>query len=135
MGLVFFLTGKGKLLHLDRTAAFFAELNIPFPMLNALLAGSTECLGGLLLLLGLGSRLATMPLIFAMLVAYATADKEAIHAVFSDPDKFTGATPFLFLRACLIVLAFGPGKMSLDTLCQRNSRQCRTVAARAETRE
>jgi putative oxidoreductase len=120
-GWSFFLTGKGKLLNLDRTAAFFADLDIPLPKLSALAAGSTECLGGLLLLLGLGSRLVSAPLIFTMLVAYATADQAALRAIFSDPDKFTGATPFLFLLACLIVFAFGPGKISLDTLLTRKS--------------
>ena len=120
-GWSFFLTGKGKLLHLDRTATFFAELNIPFPQLNAFMAGTTECLGGLLLLLGLGSRLASVPLSFTMLVAYATADQAALHAIFTDTDKFTGATPFLFLLACLIIFTIGPGKISLDTLLTRKS--------------
>jgi putative oxidoreductase len=115
-GWSFFLTGKGKLMNLDKTASFFAELNIPAPKLNAIVAGSTECVGGALLLLGLFSRVASVPLIFTMAVAYATADKEALHAIFSDPDKFTGATPFLFLLACLIVFVFGPGKLSLDAL-------------------
>src|SRR5471030_567066 len=111
-GWSFFLTGKGKLMNLDKTASFFASIDIPMPKINAILAGSTECFGGLLLLLGLFSRLVSVPLIFCMLVAYATADKEALHAIFSDPDKFTGATPFLFLFACVIVFAFGPGKIS-----------------------
>ncbi len=56
-GWSFFLTGKGKLTHLEKTTAFFTELNLPLPKLNAIMAGSTECFGGLLLLLGLGSRL------------------------------------------------------------------------------
>lgn len=115
-GWSFFLTGKGKLTHLEKTTEFFASLDLPMPKLNAIMAGSTECVGGLLLLLGLGSRLASVPLIFTMFVAYATADKEALHAIFSDTDKFTGATPFLFLFACVIVFVFGPGKLSLDEL-------------------
>jgi putative oxidoreductase len=115
-GWSFFLTGKGKLLNLDKTAEFFGTLHIPAPKLNAIVAASTECGGGLLLLVGLGSRLISVPLIFTMLVAYATADNEALRAIFSDTDKFTGATPFLFLLACLIVFAFGPGKLSLDYL-------------------
>jgi putative oxidoreductase len=86
------------------------------PKLNAILAGSTECVGGLLLLLGLGSRLVSVPLIFTMVVAYLTADREALNAIFSDTDKFTSAAPFLFLLTCLIVLAFGPGKLSVDAL-------------------
>ncbi|MBI4625339.1 MAG: DoxX family protein [Verrucomicrobia bacterium] len=120
-GWSFFLTGKGKLLNLEKTTGFFTELGLPLPKLNAILAGSTECFGGLLLLVGLGSRLVSVPLIFTMLVAYATADREALQAVFSDPDKFTGAAPFLFLLACLIVFAFGPGKLSLDALLFKKS--------------
>lgn len=115
-GWSFFLTGRGKLLHLDKTASFFADLGLPLPKLSAIIAGSTECVGGLLLLLGLGARLVSMPLIFTMGVAYATADKEAVAAVFSDPDKFTSAAPFLFLLASAIVFAFGPGRLSVDAL-------------------
>ena len=115
-GWSFFLTGKGKLMNLGKTTEFFASLDIPLPKLNAIVAGSTECLGGFLLLVGLFSRLVSVPLIFTMAVAYATADKDALHAIFSDPDKFTGATPFLFLLASVIVFVFGPGKLSLDAL-------------------
>lgn len=115
-GWSFFLTGKGKLMNLGKTTAFFTDLGLPLPKLNAILAGSTECVGGLLLLLGLGSRLVSVPLIFCMIVAYATADKEALQAIFSDTDKFTSAAPFLFLLASVIVFTFGPGKLSLDAL-------------------
>jgi len=58
-----------------------------------------------------------------MLVAYATADKEALLAITSDPDQFLGAAPFLFLLASLLVLAFGPGKLSLDHLLARKAVQ------------
>jgi len=118
-GWQFVLTGRGKLLHLDRTANFFASLDIPAPKLNAVLASCTECTGGVLLLLGLFSRFASPALISVMCVAYATADKEALHAIFSNPDKFLGADPFLFLFAALIVFAFGPGRISLDALFSR----------------
>lgn len=118
-GWSFFLTGKGKLLNLGKTTEFFESLHIPLPQVNAAIAGATECFGGLLLLLGLFSRAVTIPLIFTMLVAYATADREALGAIFSDTDKFTSAAPFLFLLACLIVFVFGPGKLSLDALIFR----------------
>ncbi|HXI85402.1 MAG TPA: DoxX family protein [Verrucomicrobiae bacterium] len=119
-GWQFFGTGKGKLMNLDKTAGFFATLNIPAPKLNAILAGSTECFGGLLLLLGLGSRIATVPLIFTMVIAYLTAESEAAHAIFSNPDKFVTAAPFLFLLTCVIVLIFGPGCFSLDAIIARS---------------
>ncbi len=113
-GWSFFLTGRGKLLHLDRTAEFFSGLNLPLPKANAAIAGSVECVGGLLLLAGLFSRLAAVPLIVTLLVAYATAERDALFALVSDTDKFTAATPFLFLLATSIVFAFGPGKWSFD---------------------
>jgi putative oxidoreductase len=80
------------------------------------MAATTECLGGLLLVAGLASRLTSIPLIVTMLVAYLTADSEAVRAIFSEPDKFTSAAPFLFLLASVIVLLFGPGAISLDHL-------------------
>ncbi|MBS0662886.1 MAG: DoxX family protein [Verrucomicrobia bacterium] len=115
----FFQTGKGKLLNLERTAGFFASLHLPAPKLNAVAAGSVECFGGLLLLLGLGGRIVPVPLIFTMLVAYATAERDALRAITSDPDQFTAAAPFLFLLAALTIFVFGPGKLSLDALLGR----------------
>jgi putative oxidoreductase len=120
-GWSFASTGWGKLTHLERTASFFADLGIPAPKLNAIMAACTETIGGALLFVGLFSRLASVPLIFCMLVAYYTADHEALVSIVSDTDKFTGATPFLFLTVCLIVLAFGPGKLSLDHLLRKSA--------------
>ena len=91
------------------------------PKLNAIMAGSTECFGGLLLLIGLCSRLVSLPLMFTLVVAYLTTETEALHAFFSNPDKFTGADPFLFLFAGLLIFVFGPGKFSVDGLIARGS--------------
>lgn len=120
-GWSFFVTGKAHLSQLARTTSFFASLHIPFPRANVILAGGTECVGGLLLLAGLFTRIISVPLMFTMLVAYITADNEALHAILSDTDKFTGATPFLFLYAAVIVFVFGPGRISLDALFFRNT--------------
>jgi len=38
-----------------------------------------------------------------MIMAYVTADREALHSIFSDPDKFYAAAPYTFLIASLIV--------------------------------
>jgi putative oxidoreductase len=120
-GVAFAQTGWGKLMNLDRTAEFFGGLGLPLPRLNAIMAGATECGGGILLALGLFARPVSVPLVFTMLVAYATADKEALLAIMSDPEQFLGAAPFLFLLASLLVLAFGPGKLSLDHLLARKA--------------
>lgn len=119
----FFETGKGKLMNPEKVTQFFQSLHIPFPAFNAYLAGSTECFGGLLLLVGLGSRLISMPLIFVTIIAYLTAEIETVKHIFSDPDKFTSADPFLFMLACIIVLAFGPGVFSLDWVISRKERR------------
>ena len=120
-GWQFFLTGKGKLMNLERTSEFFASLNIPLPTLNAALAGATECIGGLLLLIGFASRFTALPLIFTMCVAYATAEIDSLKAIFSEPDKFLAADPFLFLFAAVLVLVFGPGAWSLDWILARKT--------------
>ena len=115
MGWGFFLTGKGKLINLERTTRFFDSLHLPLPKFQAILAGSTEMAGGLLLLAGLGTRLISIPLAFTMVVAYLTAHRDEAFASLSD---FTDQAPFPFLMAALVTLAFGAGKFSVDRLLQ-----------------
>ncbi len=118
-GWQFFGTGRGKLSDIHKVIVFFTGLGIPFPSLNAYMAGLTECVGGLLLVFGVCSRLTAVPLIVTMVVAYVTADLDKVKQVFSDPDKFVTADPFLFLFAALIILIFGPGWYSVDGLVKR----------------
>lgn len=118
-GWQFMQTGWGKLQHLDRVIGFFHSLGIPFPGINAPLVAGMEFFGGLLLILGLGSRLIGLILTFDMLVAYWTADRLAFSSVFSNPGRFYNADPYTFLFASLIVLIFGAGLFSLDTLIAR----------------
>ena len=113
-GIQFFHTGLGKFMHLSQTAEYFASLHIPLPHANAVAAASVELVCGLLLALGLWSRPACLPLIGTMCVAYATAERDALNALWTNPDTFTAATPFLFLLATVIVFVFGPGNWSLD---------------------
>jgi len=115
----FFLTGKGKLMDLSRPTEFFQSLGIPFPHAQAILAGATECFGGLLLIAGLCSRLISIPLTILLTVAYLTADLDKVKVIFSDPDKFLAADEFLFLFLVVLVFAFGPGKFSIDWLLKR----------------
>jgi len=118
-GWSFFKAGKDHLTGHADYAGFFQTLHIPLPELNAWVAASVECVGGLCLLSGFASRLISIPLSITMIVAYLTADNEALKSIFSDPDKFTLATPFLFLLTSLLVLAFGPGAFSVDRLLAR----------------
>jgi len=118
-GWQFFLTGKGKLMDLEKPTEFFQSLGIPFPHAQAMLAGATESFGGLLLLAGLCSRLVSIPLMILLSVAYLTADLDKVKMIFSDPDKSLTADEFLFLFAVVLVFVFGPGKFSIDWLIKR----------------
>lgn len=118
-GWQFMVAGWGKLHNLGQVTNYFTELGIPLPGANAMLVAGLEWGGGILLLLGLASRWIALPLVSNMLVAYWAADREALLAVFSDPDRFTAAAPFTFLAASLVVLAFGPGRVSMDAWLTR----------------
>jgi putative oxidoreductase len=128
-GWQFMQTGWGKLSDIGKVVGFFSDLGIPAPALNAYFVSALEFGGGILLILGLGSRLIALPLAVDMTVAYITADREALLSIFSNPDKFTAAAPYTFLVASLIVLIFGPGKYSLDALlaARRGDRQVQST--------
>ena len=113
-GWQFATTGWGKLQHLDHVAQFFRSLGIPMPGVTAQMIATLEFVGGILLILGLGSRIIGFLLSCNMIVAYVAADRDALASVFSDPGKFYNADPFTFLFASLIVLIFGAGLFSLD---------------------
>jgi putative oxidoreductase len=115
-GWQFMQTGWGKFHNLARVTQFFTSLGIPFPHANAALVASVEFFGGALLIVGLGSRVVGLVLSSNMLVAYVTADREALSSIFSSPGKFYGADPYTFLFAALLVLIFGAGLFSLDHL-------------------
>ena len=119
-GWQFVQTGWGKLHHLDKITDFFASLNIPFPAANAHFVAGLEFVGGILLILGLGSRMIGLLLTVNMLVAYWSADREALFSVFSDPGKFYIAEPYTFLFASAMVLVFGAGLISLDTALMKH---------------
>jgi putative oxidoreductase len=116
LGVVFIQSGWGKLNHLDNTTEFFASLHIPLPYFNAVLASSTEFFGGILFLVGLGTRLVALPLAFTMAVAIITArwgDVEGVTGLLGlDPE-------WDYLVMFLVVAVIGPGALSLDALIAR----------------
>ncbi len=115
-GWQFAQTGWGKMHHIGKIAGFFASLNIPFPGFNADFVSGLEFFGGILLIVGFASRFTGLLLAFNMLVAYWTADHEALVSIFSDPGKFYVADPYTFLFASLMVLILGAGLFSVDAL-------------------
>jgi len=118
-GFQFVQTGWSKLHNLPKITAYFASLNIPFPGLNAPFIAGLEFFGGILMILGLFSRPIAFLLACNMFVAYWVGDHDALVSFFSDQDKFLGATPYTFLFASLMILIFGAGLFSVDTLIAR----------------
>jgi putative oxidoreductase len=112
VGLVFIGTGWGKLHRLPEIAAWFDELHIPAPALNARVASTTELVGGILVLVGLGTRLAALPLAFTMVVAILTAKRAEIDGLTS----LVGFEEWSYLVIFLWLAVAGAGPLSLDRL-------------------
>ena len=54
-----------------------------------------------------------------MIIAYVTAFPDVVKHIFTKPDDFVTADPFLFMLTAIIVFLFGPGPLSLDGLIGR----------------
>ena len=92
--------------HEDLVAAF-ERYGIPFPEQSVYLAGTIELLGGVLLVLGLLTRLASLAVAGNMFVAVLTGGR-------IDVDFYhTGLGSLLFLAA-LFLLWSGPGRLAID---------------------
>jgi putative oxidoreductase len=112
LGVLFVSTGWGKVHSLDRVTGFFMDLGIPAPGFHAHLVSFVELIGGALLVIGLCSRLAALPLMVSMAVAILTAQRDQVHGL---PDLF-GLVEWTYLALLLWVALAGPGKVSLDHL-------------------
>jgi putative oxidoreductase len=110
VGLLFMSTGWGKVHALEKVTHFFESLHIPAPGFNAVLVGYSELVCGTLLVVGLATRLATLPLIISMIVAILTAKLSDLHGVFdlASFDEFT------YLSILAMIAIIGPGKVALD---------------------
>src|SRR5262245_13948687 len=63
VGWVFAMTGWGKLHSLQKVIDYFTDIGIPYPQIQAPFASANELVCGLLVLLGLATRVASIPLI------------------------------------------------------------------------
>jgi putative oxidoreductase len=123
--------GWGKLHNLSRVTDYFASLGLPAPGATATFVSMVEFVGGILLAVGLLSRLSSLAIAIDMGTAYVTADRQALASITSDPGKFYTADEYTFLFAALLILIFGPGKISVDILLERALKRQGTGEARA----
>jgi putative oxidoreductase len=115
VGWVFLQSGWGKAHSIPRVAAFFTQLGIPAPEFQARLVAGTELVCGALILVGLATRVAAIPLIITMVVALATALKGDIHEL---SDLF-GLSEYLYIALLLWLGVHGAGPISLDRIVAR----------------
>lgn len=115
VGWVFLQSGWGKLHNLEGVTDFFVSLGIPAAHLQAPLVAGIEFGGGLLLLMGLGTRIVAVPLIGVMAVAIGTA-------LWSDVEELSdllSLAEFGYIVLLLGLVISGAGTLSADALLRR----------------
>ncbi|MFZ5892972.1 MAG: DoxX family protein [Myxococcota bacterium] len=125
LGVLFMSTGWGKVHNLDKVTGFFTELGIPAPGFHAVLVSYTELVGGGLLLIGLCSRLAAVPLLVSMAVAIITAKRDEVGGL---ADLF-GLVEWTYLALLAWVALAGPGRCSLDQFLFSKTKAARSASA------
>jgi putative oxidoreductase len=110
VGVTFLLHGLDKLSDISSTQQLFASLAIPAPGLMAPLVAVTETVGGLLLIAGLGTRLAAAALTVNMAVALATSHDHLAFFVTEGGIELEA----LLAGASLALALVGAGRFSLD---------------------
>ena len=108
-------TGIAKVHNLDGFTQRFVNWGIPHPAFNAALSAWTELLGGLLLILGLCTRLVCIPMIINMIVAVTLVVSTNLMGL----DDYVEADEIVYSLIFFWLLIAGPGKVSLDTLLAR----------------
>ncbi len=124
VGWIFLWSGWGKLHDLPKIIEFFGSLGIPHPEIQAPFASSTELVCGALLLAGLFTRLASVPLVVTMIVAIVTAQRENVASL---GDLF-GLVEFTYIALLVWLGVHGGGPLSLDHVLVR------AVEGRGDTR-
>lgn len=123
LGWVFVQSGWGKLHNIQKVIDFFTSLGIPAPQIQAPFAAFMEFACGVLLLVGLLTRLASLPLIVIMAVALLTARKAEIHEL---SDLF-GMAEYLYIALVLWLGVYGAGPISLDRFFGRRFDEVKTA--------
>lgn len=116
VGIVFAQSGWGKLHNIERVTAYFTELGIPAPHIQAYFVSSVELVAGALLVLGLFTRFVIVPLIIIMVVAILTAKKGDITS-YSD---ILGLSEYLYIILMLWIGGNGAGAISIDRFIKRS---------------
>jgi putative oxidoreductase len=115
MGITFLLTGLPKLGNLAGFTGFVASLGLPVPGFVAVVVAALEVIGGLLLIVGLGTR--WVSLLFAIEMLITTLLVKLPNQGFLAPQgqPGTGAVyDLLLLVGALVLLTHGSGQLSVE---------------------
>lgn len=111
----FFNPAMMKVKNFNGIIEWFASLGIPLPVFNAFLATTTELLGVLLLTIGLGVRVITLPLIITMIVAITTVHWS--NGFEAGDNGFE--IPLYYIVMLFLLHTHGSGKYSVDALLRK----------------
>ena len=114
VGWVFMWTGWTKLNNLPQITENFASWGIPFPEITTPFVSGVEFIGGLLLLLGLFTRIAAVPLVIVMIVAIISAKWGNVDSL----ETLLGFEEVAYMALFGWLAVAGPGPVSLDRLLQ-----------------
>jgi putative oxidoreductase len=117
VGWVFLWSGWGKLNDVPAVIDNFVGWGIPFAHFLAPFVSMVEFVGGLLLLLGLFTRLAAVPLIVVMVVAILAAKWSEIDSL----ETLLGFDEAAYLTLFLWLAVAGPGAISFDRMLQHSN--------------
>jgi putative oxidoreductase len=115
VGWVFLWSGWGKLQNLPLVTENFAGWNIPAPEILAPFVSGVEFVGGILLLVGLLTRISAGALGVVMIVATVSAKLEFVDSL----ATLLGFEELAYLAIFFWLAIAGPGAISLDHLLQR----------------
>jgi len=115
VGGVFLAEGIQKFLFPDALGpGRFAKIGIPAPSLSAPFVGFVEIVCGGLVIIGLATRLAVIPLLVDISVAIATTKIPMLFHSGFWPAVHEARTDFCMLAGGLFLLIAGPGPLSVD---------------------
>ena len=117
VGIVFAGTGWTKLQNLPLMTKNFAAMGIPAPELLTPFVSGVEFVGGLLLLFGLLTRFAAVPLMIVMIVAIIAAKASDIDGL----ETLLGFEEVSYFVMFAWLAIAGPGPVSLDRLVLKAS--------------
>ena len=117
IGVVFLMSGTGKLVAPAATIAYIAHANVPVPVGAYAVSLAVEVVGAILIIVGFQSRL-----VAAGMAVFTLAAAAFFHNHWADRNQFTHFMKNMSMMGGMLqIVAFGGGKYALDRVLERRS--------------